>query len=328
MTLRSSLVLFAALASALGTLAAAQENVTCARCDDVAHGFASLNGGTTGGKGGRIVTARSHAELVALANATEPLVIRVEGALTAEPRGYEVPIRSHKTIVGVGAGAKIVGGGFGIANHGNIILRNLQISDTYIPEDYNGKSEDWDGLQVDAGTNIWIDHVTFAIMADGLLDLRKDTDYVTVSNCLFSSHNKAFGIGWTPNVVSKMTVNDNFFHSTNQRNPSADNLLMCHMYNNYFLNVTSYGNYARGHTALLVETSYFENVNDPVVAGPNATVRSNWLKFKDCTGETHLDVEGHSVFNASDYYPYALKDPYDLPTTIPPFVGPRSEIGI
>ncbi|TDZ29229.1 Pectate trisaccharide-lyase [Colletotrichum spinosum] len=297
MTLRSSLVLFAALASALGTLAAAQENVTCAKCDDVAHGFASLNGGTTGGKGGRIVTARSHAELVALASATEPLVIRVEGALTAEPRGYEVPISSHKTIVGVGAGAKIVGGGFGIANHSNIILRNLQISDTYIPEDpedYNGKSEDWDGLQVDAGTNIWIDHVTFARMADGLLDLRKDTDYVTVSNCLFS----------------------------------ADNLLMCHMYNNYFLNVTSYGNYARGHTALLVETSYFEKVHDPVVAGPNATVRSNWLKFKDCTGETHLDVDGHSVFNASDYYPYALKDPYDLPTTIPPSVGPRAEIGI
>lgn len=38
------------------------------------------------------------------------------------------------------------------------------------------------------------------------------------------------------------------------------------MFNNYFLNVTSYGNYARGHTALLVENSYFENVHDPVVA--------------------------------------------------------------
>ncbi|TDZ61510.1 Pectate trisaccharide-lyase [Colletotrichum trifolii] len=224
MTLRSSLVLFAALASALGTLGrGARKRLRAPSATTSPTGFASLNGGTTGGKGGRIVTARSHAELVALANATEPLVIR--------------------TIVGVGAGAKIVGGGFvGIANHSNIILGNLQISDTYIPEDYNGRSEDWDGLQVDTGTNIWIDHVTFARMADGLLDLRKDTDYVTVSNCLFSSHNKAFGIGWTPNVVSKMTVNDDFFHSTNQCNPSADNLLVCHMYNNYFLNVTSYGN--------------------------------------------------------------------------------------
>ncbi|KAF6840294.1 pectate lyase Pel-34K (ricin B lectin) [Colletotrichum plurivorum] len=328
-SLGSCLALLLSLPAAFGTpVAATAENVTCARCDEDAHGFASLNGGTTGGWGGRIVTARSHAELVQYANVTEPLVIRVEGELQSEPRGYEVPIRSNKTIIGVGAGAAIVGGGFGITNQSNIILRNLRVSDTYIPEDYNGKSEDWDGIQVDNGTNLWIDHVEFARMADGLMDLRKDTDYVTVSNCLFSSHNKAFGIGWTPNVISKMTINDNFFNSTNQRNPSADNLLMCHMYNNYFLNVTSYGNYARGHTALLVETSYFENVNDPVVAGPNATIRSNWLKFKDCTGETHVDVEGASVFNASDYYEYSLKDPYDLPTTTPPFVGPRDDIGI
>jgi pectate lyase len=182
-------------------------------------------------------------------------------------------------------------------------------------------------------------------MADGLIDLRKDTDYVTVSNCLLSEHNKAFGIGWTANVISKMTVtlfhilffnfvsnrskiNDNFFNSTNQRNPSADNLKYCHMYNNYHLNVTSYGNYARGYTALLVENSYYENVNDPVVAGPNATIRSNWLKFKDCTGEIMLDVKAKSVFKATDFYQYSLKDPYDLPTTIPPFVGPVADIGV
>lgn len=46
------------------------------------------------------------------------------------------------------------------------------------------------------------------------------------------------------------------------------------MFNNYHLNITSYGNYARGYTALLVENSYYENVNDPVVAGklPNLLI--------------------------------------------------------
>lgn len=43
-------------------------------------------------------------------------------------------------------------------------------------------------------------------MADGLIDLRKDSDYVTVSNCQFSDHNKAFGIGWTENIITKATV--------------------------------------------------------------------------------------------------------------------------
>lgn len=143
---------------------AAPTTVSCARCDEVATGFASLNGGTTGGKGGRIVTATTHADLVKYAAMEEPLIIRVDGALTSEPRGFEIPIKSHKTIIGVGRNGAIVGGGFGIKNQKNIILRNLEVRDTYIPEDYNGKSKDWDGIQVDTGVNIWIDHCKVTIL--------------------------------------------------------------------------------------------------------------------------------------------------------------------
>lgn len=52
-------------------------------------------------------------------------------------------------------------------------------------------------------------------MGDGLIDLRRDTDYVTVSNNRIENHNKAFGIGWTENVITKVTINDNYFQSTN-----------------------------------------------------------------------------------------------------------------
>lgn len=69
-------------------------------------------------------------------------------------------------------------------------------------------------------------------------------------------------------------------------------------------------------------------MHDPVFAGPNATIRANWLAFKDCTGLQEFDVKGETVFKASDFYQYALKDPYDLPTTIPPFAGPIADIGI
>jgi pectate lyase len=128
-------------------------------------------------------------------------------------------------------------------------------------------------------------------------------------------------------VTAKVTINNNFFNSTSARNPSADNLHMCHLYNNYHRNLTSYGNYARGHTQMLVETSYFEHVNDPLVAGPNATIKSNWLVFKDCEGQIMLDVKAEEVFRASDYYAYTLQDPYDLPNDIPYFAGPDEEIG-
>ncbi|KAF3923762.1 hypothetical protein ABW20_dc0110711 [Dactylellina cionopaga] len=326
--LASFLAIVPLLVSGVPTTGLHAKRAGCAQCEDVAHGFASLNGGTYGGKGGKIVTVTTHADLKKYAGATEPLIIRVDGTIVSEPKGYEIPVKSFKTIIGVGQSGHLVGGGFNVNNQKNIIIRNLEISDTYDPTDYNGKGADWDGIQVDTGVNIWIDHVKLARMRDGLIDLRKDTNYVTVSNCLLSEHNKAFGIGWTENVISQMTINDNFFNSTNQRGPSADNIKYCHMYNNYHLNVTSYGNYARGHTQLLVENSYYERVNDPVVAGPNAAIKSNWLKFKDCTGDIHLSVDSHKVFKASKFYEYALKDPYDLPTTIPPYVGPRPEIGI
>lgn len=145
-------VVFAASASA------APANVSCAGCDKVAHGFASLNGGTSGGKGGRIVTATTFTQLEEFAGSDEPLVIRVDGTLEADPWGYEIPVTSDKTIIGVGQTGHIHGGGFNIQKQKNIIIRNLEISGNYMPEDYNGKQEDWDGIQIDTGSNIWIDY--------------------------------------------------------------------------------------------------------------------------------------------------------------------------
>ena len=139
------------------------QNTTCGHCEDEAHGFASLNGGTIGGKGGKIVHANTYQELKSYAAQNGSLIIKVNGALIAEPKGYEIPIASHKTIIGVGKTAKVIGGGFAVKGTRNIILRNLQVSDTRIPEDWPGKTEDWDGIQVDNGTNIWIDHVTASL---------------------------------------------------------------------------------------------------------------------------------------------------------------------
>lgn len=44
-------------------LAAPASPITCAKCEDVAPGFASLNGGTKGGKGGEIVTVATYTDL-------------------------------------------------------------------------------------------------------------------------------------------------------------------------------------------------------------------------------------------------------------------------
>ena len=140
-----------------------RRQAACEHCEDEAHGFASLGSSTTGGKGGDIVVVTSHEGLVDYASRKEPLIIRVEGEIVSDPKGFEIPIASNKTIIGVGSTAHLVGGGFAIKGTSNIILRNLEISDTRIPEDWPGKTEDWDGIQVDTGTNIWLDHLKVCV---------------------------------------------------------------------------------------------------------------------------------------------------------------------
>ena len=86
---------------------------------------------------------------------------------------------------------------------------------------------------MDTVDHVWIDHNRFTHMGDGLLDIRKDSQYVTVSYNRFDNHNKAFGIGWTTNVKTQITIDHNWFSGTKQRNPSADNCAYAHLYNNY-----------------------------------------------------------------------------------------------
>lgn len=164
-------------------------------CTAVADGFASLNGGTAGGKGGTVVTVTTQANLTKYAAASGKYVIKVNGKITITPKGTEIPISSDKTIVGIGATGEIYQGGFGLKTGKNVIIRNLKIGNTYIDGDWDGKLEDWDGVQADTASNVWIDHCLFEKGADGLIDSRLDTTYLTVSNTVLRHHNKAFGIG-------------------------------------------------------------------------------------------------------------------------------------
>lgn len=93
----------------------------------VPDGFASLNGGTTGGNGGTVVTVSNQADLENYAGASGKYVIKVAGTITISPTGREVSVASDKTIVGIGSNAEISGGGLRMINVKNIIVRNLKI---------------------------------------------------------------------------------------------------------------------------------------------------------------------------------------------------------
>jgi pectinesterase len=289
-----------------------------------ADGFAGLNAsgvdGTTGGAAGLTVTVDNQADLERYATAAEPYVIKVNGSIAMQPYGKEIEVASDKSIVGAGAGAEIVQGGFFLNGVHNVIIRNLTIRDSYVPGDWDGKSKDFDGVQMDGAHHVWIDHNHFTRTGDGLLDIRKDSDYVTVSWNVFSDHNKAIGVGWTANVVTKVTMHHNWIRGTHQRNASIDNTEAAHWYNNYVQDTAMYGTMIRGSGRLVVENSYYQSVPDPIVAkDPASQVVQRGNVFDGTWGRT--DSVG-AAFDPSSYYAYALDPVARVPAIVSRGAGP------
>ncbi|MFF3939277.1 pectinesterase family protein [Streptomyces phaeofaciens] len=299
-----------------------------------ADGFASVDAlgqkGTYGGRDGATVTVRTLADLEKYATAAEPYVIVVAGTITMDPVGKEIKVRSDKTIIGSGTSGHIVGGGFflGQGVH-NVIIRNLTIRDAYQGV-WNDKDHDFDAIQMDGAHHVWIDHNDLRHMADGLIDVRKDSTDVTVSWNKLSNDNKAFGIGWTSNVVTDITIHHNWISETEQRNPSTDNAAHAHLYNNFLEDVagtaitSSYGNYSRGATKMVLENSYFQGVNNPVIKDSTATIVQRGNTFAGTTGRNE---SGGTAFDPKTFYGYTLDKTADVPALLTSGAGPRGTLG-
>ncbi|MEV5349528.1 pectinesterase family protein [Streptomyces achromogenes] len=300
--------------------------------DDRPHGFASLAGGTTGGAGGRVVTVTDQASLARYASAPEPYVIRVAGSIAVEPFGSDIVVASDKTIVGVGDTGEIVHGELHL-NPGthNVVIRNLTIRDSYVEGDWDGKTTDFDAIQMDGADHVWIDHNRFTHMGDGLLDIRKDSQYITVSWNRFTHHNKALGIGWTSNVRTQITIDHNWFSGTKQRNPSADNCAYAHLYNNYLSDqvadgdpVWTYGNWSRGRTRMVIENSYYDGVRHPYQADATAELVQRGSILRNTSGRT--DEHG-TAFDPHAFYDYRPDPAAAVPALVKRFSGPQQRIG-
>ncbi|MEU5281820.1 pectinesterase family protein [Streptomyces asoensis] len=325
------------LFGAAGQARAAAATVTApAWATASADGFASVDAlgqnGTYGGRDGRTVTVKTLADLEKYATAAEPYVIVVAAAITMDPVGKEIKVQSDKTIIGSGTSGQIVGGGFflGQGVH-NVIIRNLTIRDAYQGV-WNDKEHDYDGIQMDGAHHVWIDHNDIRHMADGLIDSRKDTTYLTVSWNKLSQENKAFGIGWTDNVTADITIHHNWIPETEQRNPSTDNVAHAHLYNNFLEDVagtdikSSYGNYARGRTNMVLENSYFQGLTNPVVRDATATLVQRGNVFSATTGKNESGGTG-AVWNPRTYYAYTLDKAADVPALLKSGAGPRTSLG-
>ena len=188
-------------------------------------GYASQNGGTTGGKGGTTTTVASLAEFTAAVGKktdTTAKVIYIKGAITGPAK---VNIGSNKSILGTDSSASLTNVGLYVDKSKNVVIQNLKISKVLAT---NG-----DAIGIQASTNVWVDHVDVSSdidhgkdYYDGLIDVTHASDWVTISNSYIHDHYKASLVGHSDSNGAEdtghlhVTYANNYWNNISSRTPS------------------------------------------------------------------------------------------------------------
>ncbi len=252
------------------------DQLSCAAANRV-QGFASIDGGTTGGAGGNSVTVTSGAELAALLNDrkkskdTTPLTIYVNGRLTPDNSGgakqFDVKDMSNVSIIGVGNYAMLDGIGINIARAYNVIVRNLTIRYNLIGQK--------DGISIQGDSHhVWIDHNEIYNSLDvdkdyydELVSGKDEIDNVTISyNYLHDSWKTSLWGSSDSNAYERrVSFIGNHWQNVNSRLPLF-RFGQAHVLNNYYESVIDTGINSRMGARIRIEGNHFENVHNPIVS--------------------------------------------------------------
>jgi pectate lyase len=285
---------FGSITSILATL-----NVVPAPAAGVPDGYATLNGGTTGGAGGPTVTVSTLAELeFYLDDEAGPCIILIQGTINLG--GSNVRVRDNKTIIGLGTDATLVGD-LKVDGNNNIIIRNLTFTNP------NGAG-DKDGLTLQDCRNVWVDHCTFVDCDDGSLDISHGADWITVSWCHFyytnpaADHRFANLVGHSDSGSAEaedtgklhITYHHNWWGQLVHERMPRVRFGRVHVYNNFY-NSPGNNNCIRAarDSEILVENNYFDSVKNvweryvtvgvdgKVSASNNIEVNTTWAAGDD-----------------------------------------------
>lgn len=250
-----------------------------------ATGYATQNGGTTGGAGGQTVRATTgtaiHTALCNRASASTPIVIEVEGTInhgnTAKVSGdscntaagvIELKQISNVTIVGVGSGAVFDQLGIHIRQSSNIIIQNVTVKNVKKSGSPTSNGGDAIGMESDV-RNVWVDHTTLEASGgesegyDGLFDMKDNTQYVTLSYSTLRNSGRGGLIGSSETELSNgfITYHHNLYENIDSRAPLLRGGI-AHIYNNYYVKLNESGINSRAGAKAKVDNNYFKDSKD------------------------------------------------------------------
>lgn len=283
-----------------------------------AIGFAAVAGmgvnDTTGGVGGRQVTATTFEDLAAYLDSDEPLIIFVQGTIDL---GGMVPMRSNKTLIGL-ASARLVNGGLEMNRRQNIIVRNITFAD--------GTD---DTFKINQNTHhVWVDHCDFTNSADGLFDITRQSSYITISWNKFYEHSKTMLIGHSDAETGdvghlKTTIHHNWFNGSEQRHPRV-RFGEVHVFNNYFLNNRLYGVASTMEAEVVVEGNVFEGVAFPIYSGYDASAPGDVVERNNLYIGSGLPQTRGMAFDPGAAYTYVVENP----STLAPLLRSKTGVGV
>ena len=270
------------------------------------EGFAA-HANVTGGQGGREVTVSTgtqlNAALCSRGSMTEPIVIKVNGTIShanttaqgcnTQADVIEIKKMSNVSIIGVGTNALFEEMGIHVRDASNIIIQNVHIRN--VKKSGSPTSNGGDAIGIETNVDrVWVDHNWLEASGgekdgyDSLLDMKAGVTNVTVSYNLFNDSSRAGLIGSSDSDDSNtnITFHHNWYKNIEQRTPLIRHALV-HMYNNYWSNTSiDYMFHAinsRMNAKALVESNYFYNVNNPLIASDDSDVAGCWQTNNDNT---------------------------------------------
>ena len=241
-------------------------------------GWATQNGGTTGGAGKTVVTVSNVSDLRKYAEAGNYTIYVKPGTYTV-PSKSAIKVGSNVTIYGY-QGAILAQTYTGTTNEDNtimnvagknVIIRNLTFKGAGAVDKDAG-----DCLHVQGGTNVWLDHLDVYDGEDGNLDVINGANYVTISWTRFhytsasKEHQFSNLIGNSDGKTSddgklKTTLHHNWWDDGVKERMPRVRYGQVHVANNLFSTNSSSTCVRAGVKAnLRVENNVFIGVNNPI----------------------------------------------------------------
>lgn len=209
----------------------------------------------------RIIGKVSLSDLDKISSSAEGLQIKGKGAHSV----------MNMTFEGVGDDATVYGFGFLLRNTKSVEFRNFAIMRCL---------DDAMSLDTD-NSHVWIHNMDLfygkkggaadQAKGDGTVDIKGDSQYITVAYNRFWDNGKASMCGMTsesgPNYI---TYHHNWFDHSDSR-MARIRTMSVHMYNNYYLHNDVYGVGATSGSSVFMESNYFDATKRPIMSSLQGT---------------------------------------------------------